>query len=400
MCATLPCILSYSLPAFRSALLALLVAPLFIASSCSRSQQSSGENPVVPDTQVQNSVLDTGWRQTGYRTPPMSYLLWLQRVGSTLVAIDSSDAIHAYRQDKGWWEVPKPAGYDTRSYKSYIGIGDSLYMGGLGRNGFTWDPVSEQFTSWTIPGTPNHPDSAWIQGLGTYKGNLVASVRVVSWTKPSEEWIRIDGIWRPFGVVKGMLGGNFDVFYEASDGTMFAGCRNGLYYLASDSVWTEITPLMSCSKPSCAIIGVTGITEYEGKGWVTTQGAFVATFDVASRTYIDTVQEYRAVADSVYRFPAFGTFFGMLHYKDLLFVPGAELAPGVWVWNRNRKWFQHVPMLRKGVTYYTNNFASTYGLAVLDDTLYASNSHGVVKFAIADIEADLARDTLPWPGTP
>jgi hypothetical protein len=81
-------------------------------------------------------------------------------------------------------------------------------------------------------------------------------------------------------------------------------------------------------------------------------------------------------------------------------VAGKDLSPGVWVWNPKRSWFQHVPLLRRGVDDYTSNFAMTLGMAVVDDTLYASNTHGVVKYALADIEADLARDTLPWPGWP
>jgi hypothetical protein len=290
-----------------------------------------------------------------------------------------------------------PKDFKVLSNYSFIGVGDTFYFGSVGREGITWNPATDSMTTWAIPG-PSHPDSSWIQGFGSYKGHLIASLRVVN--QMSEVWIRIDGMWRPFGTINQRTTPAFVVYHEASDGTLFGGGITGLYHLGPDSVWTEIKPLMSCPLPSCVITGISGITEHDGKGWVSTQGAFVAQFDVANRTYIDTMNNYRVVADSVMKLTGFGPFFGMLHHGDYLFVAGEELAPGVWVWNRKRNWFQHVPLLRKGVTYYTNNYASTYGLAVLDDTLYASNSHGIVKFALSDIAADLARDTLPWPGTP
>lgn len=375
---------------FRYVLILVGCGVLFVAASCSRSLTD-------PEVLQPAPVLDTGWRQTGYRSPPKHSLYLLQQAGNTLVGLDSANGLFAYQRERGWWEVAMPKDYRAMSSKSFIGVGDTFYFGSDGRKGITWDPASDSMTTWTIPG-PNHPDSSWIQGFGTYQGNLVASLRVIS--QPSEAWIRVDGNWRPLGKITQAAIPSFNVFYQASDGTLFGGGRNGLYFLGTDSIWTEIKPLMACAKPSCSITGVSGITEYDGKGWVSTQGAYVAQFDVASRTYIDTMNNYRVVADSVMKLVGFGTFFGMLHHGDYLFLPGEELAPGVWVWNRKRNWFQHVPLLRKGVTYYTNNYASTYGLAVLDDTLYASNSHGIVKFAIADIAADLARDTLPWPGTP
>lgn len=309
---------------------------------------------------------------------------------------DSLARVWVYRRGNIWKQQVFPMGHRTRTLHSVFALGDTFYIADVGRKGIIWDPTTDSMTTWTIPG-PNHPDSSWIQGFGVYKGHLLASLRVMN--HPSEAWIRVDGRWSQLGTINQMTVAPFDVFHQASDGTLFGGSFSGLYYLGTDSVWTEVKPLMACSKPSCVIIGVSGITEFEGKGWVSTVGAYVVQFDVATRTYIDTMNNYRVLADSVMKLRGFGTFFGMLHHGDYLLLPGAELAPGAWVWNRKRNWFQHVPLLRKGVTYYTNNYANTYGLAVLDDTLYASNSHGIVKFALSDIAADLARDTLPWPDT-
>jgi len=379
----------------------LLGAATLATVSCMRT--IAPVEPVVRDTTPSTdtaikSVLDTGWRQTGFRTPGSPTVAQLQVAGGVIATEDSISRIWAFRPTTGWWQVPMPAGYYTRSYRSIQGLGDTFYIAGVARKGVSWNPNSGSMTTWQIPGTPNDPDSSFIQAWGTYHGNLVASLSLITRKyQVCEVWIRRAGQWSQLGKVP-IPFIPFDVFYEATDGTLYAGGDEGLYYLGSDSVWTKVPPLPSCTGKYCDIGSIAGITEYDGHGWVVTNGStagyFAFQFDFQNRQILGGVNTYR-VTDTLYSLYGFGPFHGLLHYKDYLFLFGIDDAPGAWVWNPKRQWFQHIPLLHRGVTYYTSNFANTYGLAVLNDTLYASNSHGVVKYAISDIAADLAHDTLP-----
>jgi hypothetical protein len=145
-----------------------------------------------------------------------------------------------------------------------------------------------------------------------------------------------------------------------------------------------------------------GMVEYRDKIWIEYSSADIIRRDAATLAFTDSITRYRHI--DTFDLEAYGAargdMDGLFVHDSLLFVCGqgwgARDFNGVWVWNEKRQWFQHTPMIRRGIRYRNSNFDPTGRLAVWRDTLYAVANKRLIKRALADIRRDLERDTLPW----
>jgi hypothetical protein len=147
---------------------------------------------------------------------------------------------------------------------------------------------------------------------------------------------------------------------------------------------------------------VGSMVEHGDRIWLSYGNADIIRRDAATLEFTDSITRYRHI-DTFNLDPygaARGDMGGLFVHDSLLFLCGmgwgARDFNGVWVWNEKRQWFQHTPMIRRGIRYRNSNFDITGGLAVWRDTLYAVASNRLIKRALADIRRDLERDTLPW----
>jgi hypothetical protein len=144
------------------------------------------------------------------------------------------------------------------------------------------------------------------------------------------------------------------------------------------------------------------MVEYKGKIWLAYDNADIIRQDATTLEFTDSITRYRHI-DTFNLDPygaARGDMGGLFVHDSLLFLCGMGWGAldfnGVWVWNEKRQWFQHTPMIRRGIRYRNSNFDASGGLTVWRDTLYVVANKRLLKRALSDIRRDLERDTLPW----
>jgi hypothetical protein len=298
-----------------------------------------------------------------------------------------------------WERIPLPGGGASLlwRFKSY---GGRLFFGSSDSGIYVTDSLGNQIRRIRTP--PDFISSNYIATIDSTSQGIVASLvarrgldtsRIVLITDSNMTNLKTIFTPRTFPP-HSMVESSFGRFFVGSEDLYSGDLRSQTKY-----IYPATLPYQDWQT-----FNVHSMVEYNGKIWTARNNRIILRLNSENIEYIDSINQFRH--SDTFDLQVFsgrrGQFGGLLKYQDLLFICGQGGGPldfnGVWVWNENRQWFQHTPLLRRGIRFNVANFFPTNGIEVWRDTLYAitESSRGLLKRAISDIRRDLDRDTARW----
>lgn len=388
---------------------AVVLASLF---ACTRSAgEVAPTPPTSPDTvsEIDTWPWDSGWLSTGMN--PQEKGRYIVGIGSTssalfvLVNRDTLDGLEIHQElwrnegGKIWTQLPLP-GQGATYLSLFRLIGGCLYFSSDDSGIYITDSLGNFLRRVRTP--PNFNATNYISTIDSTSQGIVASLVArgsydTSWivliTDSGMVNLKTRFVPRTFAPVR---------ILESSSGKILMGTQT----LYTGDLKTQETYTYPSSLPYAdwQTFNVHSLVEYNGKIWTARNNRVILRLNAENLEYADSITQFQH--SDTFDLQPFsnrrGEFGGLLKYQDLLFVCGQGGGPldfnGVWVWNEKRQWFQHTPLLRRGIRFNVGNFFPTNGIEVWRDTLYAvtESSRGLLKRAISDIRRDLDRDTARW----
>lgn len=390
----------------------VLVSSLASLLACTRSaSEATPAPPTGPDTvsEIDTWPWDSGWLSTGMN--PQEKGRYIVGIGSTpsalfvLVNYDTLDGPEIPQElwrtqgGKIWTRLPLP-GQGATYHSLFRVIGGCLYFSSDDSGVYITDSLGNLIRRIRTP--PDFISSNYITTIDSTSQGVVAILA-------SRSGPVFQTLVSISDTIMTNLRTKFDVplqvsnlVFEALQGKILVGAEN----LYSGDLKSQVayTYPSSLSYEYWQTNHVSSIVEYSGKIWTARNNRVILRLSSENLEYIDSINQFRH--SDTFDLQAFsdrrGQFGGLLKYQDLLFICGQGGGPldfnGVWVWNEKRLWFQHTPLLRRGIRFNVANFFPTNGIEVWRDTLYAitESSRGLLKRAISDIRRDLDRDTARW----
>jgi hypothetical protein len=391
-----------------------LVLAFSLASllACTRSaSEATPAPPTGPDTvsEIETWPWDSGWLSTGMNPQEKGrYIVGIGSTPSALFVLVNTDTLYGaeitqelWRNQGGkiWTQLPLP-GKGATYHSQFRRIGGCLYFTSYDSGVYITDSLGNLTRRVRTPLDFNATN--YISTIDSTSKGIVASLIArggadTSWivliTDSGMVDLKTRFVPRTFAPHR---------ILESSFGKILVGTQT--LYTGNLNIQETYNFPSSLPYEDWQLFNVYSMVEYNGKIWTARNGRVILRLNAENLEYVDSINQFQhSDTFDLQRFSdRRGQFGGLLKYQDLLFICGQGGGPldfnGVWVWNEKRQWFQHTPLLRRGVRFNVGNFFPTNGIEVWRDTLYAvtESSRGLLKRAISDIRRDLDRDTARW----